>query len=74
MKSRAIKKVYIKYVKLWNQFVIQAFLILIWLFILTPTALIRRMVQNLFSAKSKKPESFFKKSAKIDPDHFLRPF
>jgi len=74
MKLKHFKKTWIKYVKIWNEFVIQAFLIIIWVFILTPTALIRRVFLKLFSSQPKKLETFFKKSDTLNDDHFLRPF
>ena len=74
MNLNRFKEIWMTYIKLWNQFVIQTFLILIWFLILTPTALLRRSFQKLFSSKPKKSETFFKKSDKIDPDHFLRSF
>ena len=74
MNLNRFKKTWMKYVKIWNQFIIQSLLILIWFFILTPTALLRRAFQKLLSPKAKKLETFYKKSDKLKPDHFLRPF
>jgi len=71
-----LKKGWKRYVKLYNGFVIQSFLILIWFLILSPTALLKKAFQKIFfsSSHSNKNKSFFKKSDKIEPDHFLRPF
>ena len=69
-----IKNNWIKYVKLWNQTVIQLVLIMIWFLVLTPTALLKRGFQRIFISKQKPRKSFLKKSTPLNSDHFLMPF
>ena len=71
---KSIKKIWIKYVKIWNHFVIQLVLIMIWFLVLTPTALLKRSFKRIFTSKQKAQKSFFKKSTALNSDHFLMPF
>ena len=68
------KKLWIKYVSLWNKGVIYIVLVIIWFLILTPTALIRKIFQRLFFLKQKEQNSFLKKSTQLSLSHFTKPF
>jgi len=75
--KNTFKKTWMKYVRLWNEFVIQVVLIVIWFFVLTPTAVIRRGLLKVFYRKQssvKKVKTFYKKSDSLDKNHFVRPF
>ena len=74
MDRQSIKKIWFKYVSLWNKGVIFIVLCIIWLLILTPTAIIRRFFQKIFYEKQKKQTSFLKKSSAISSNHFTQPF
>ena len=71
---KILLKFWMKIVSLWNKAVISIFLFIIWFFILTPTALIKRAVQAIKNKNKKEPESFLKKSISLDSKHFTKPF
>ena len=71
---KILLKAWLKFAKLWNNTMIIVLLLVIWLFILTPTALIRRFFQTIKNKSATEPDSFLKKSEKLDSEHFIRPF
>ena len=71
---KSVKKIWLEFVALWNRTVVFCLLVLIWFLVLTPTAIVRRYLQRMFSSKQTKKTSFLKKSFPISPNHFKTPF
>ena len=74
MNTKVIKKSWFKCVALWNNTVIFCLLLIIWLLVLTPTAIVKKLFQKKFQLKEKNKNSFLKKSTSVLPDHFKQPF
>ena len=67
-------KNWIKWMSLINKALISIWLLIIWIVILTPTALLRKLFQALKKQQKNKSDSFLKRSTSLDPKHFTRPF
>ena len=74
MPKRTLKRLWFKYVAVWNRIVISTALFIVWLFVLTPTALIRRFLKKTMPVKSSRDTSFLKKSPPVSSDHWTQPF
>ena len=70
--KRLLKR-WIKIVAVFNNALIFVLLLVIWIFILTPTAFLRKLFQIIKPAKEQ-PKSWLKKSISLDPKHFIKPF
>ena len=69
------KAAWMKFAEAWNRTAIFIFLLLIYVFILTPTKYVRGIFRFLRPRrKSWRKNSFFQKPEPIERDHFLRPF
>ncbi|MDE0092221.1 MAG: hypothetical protein OXN83_02915 [Oligoflexia bacterium] len=71
---KTLLKGWMKLVAVFNNSLIFVFLLVIWILIVTPTALIRKLFQTIKGQQMKKPDSFFKKPLSLDSEHFTRPF
>lgn len=71
---KILLKAWMKFVFLWNKTVIFTFILIIWFFILTPTAFVRRLFRRIKSLWNNKKDSFLKKSQSLSVENFTRPF
>ena len=69
---QTMKQSYRKAVRIWNQTVVQLFLLMIWVFVLTPTKYIRLSFLTIFNKT--RDEGIFKKPEPVSKESFQKPF